>query len=208
MLVLGARQNEWLQSPHRLVTKERQLLPLSVEEISRLLDLLNSQNELGLLADLPEALRISKIQNSNAGDLLVTLREATEGRSFDAIIESEYLGVSSEVAKRLYAVVCCFYQNQQYVRDALLSRIIGMDLADMYAQTDVATRGIVFYECLDEANGGHFAARARHRVIAKIVWDRCGSRSERENLLLSAIESLNLTAYKWDRDAFDTLDSN
>ncbi len=201
MLVLGARLNEWRESTVRLATKERQLLQLGPDEIPRLLTLLENSGELGVLADLSPELRVVKIQQSNSNDLLVTLREVTEGRSFDAIIEDEYLGIHSELGRRFYLMVACFFQKHLFVRDTLLARLLDVDTEEMFRETNAATEGVVLYETVDEANGV-FAARARHRVIAQIVWERCGSRTEREDLLLRAMSFLNL-AYKWDRDAFD-----
>jgi tetratricopeptide (TPR) repeat protein len=49
---------------------------------------------------------------------------------------------------------------------------------------------------------GQYAARARHRIIAEIVWKKCGSRELKESLLQKAMEKLNLT-YRLDKVVFE-----
>jgi tetratricopeptide (TPR) repeat protein len=49
---------------------------------------------------------------------------------------------------------------------------------------------------------GEYAARARHRTIADIVWKKCGTRDMKENLLQKAMEKLNLT-YRLDKSVFE-----
>jgi tetratricopeptide (TPR) repeat protein len=202
MLILGARLNEWQESAIQLkLNKERRVFSLSNDEIPRLIDLLERHDALGVLRDLPQEARINKIRERNLSDLLVTMREATEGRSFDLIIRDEYDKLPDQ-AKLLYTFVCCFYQNQHYLRDSLLARLMGLDIAQMYRETNAATEGVVHYDLVDEANET-YGARARHRTIAKIVWEMCGSQAQREQILLDAMKQLNLQ-YQWDRDAFDT----
>ena len=203
LFVLGERLNEWRQGHGRLTTKEYQIEPLSDPEINRLLDLLARHSELGVLAPLPRDHQVAVIRQKHGKELLVALREATEGRSFDAILEDEFRGITSPSSRRLYLAVSCFHQHDAYIRDSLLAKVIGLDLATLYEKTSAATEGVVIYDCVNEATQT-YAARTRHRTIATIVWERCASQDEKDQIVLDAVQNLNLN-YGVDKDAFEHL---
>ena len=71
----------------------------------------------------------------------------------------------------------------------------------MYKLTQDSTEGVVVYDLIDPIRGS-YVARARHRTIAAVVWERCGDILSKAALLLTAIKSLNLN-YKTDADAFE-----
>ena len=98
-------------------------------------------------------------------------------------------------------IVCCFYQHGSYIRDSLLAELLGLSLSEMFETTKDTTEGVVIYDCIDESTGNH-GARARHRIIATVVWDRCGDPIEREALLRSSLTALNLN-HQADKDAFE-----
>ena len=202
MFMLGERLNEWRQGSGRLRATEFELEPLSDGEIIRLLDCLAKHAELGVLADLSRDHQIAVVKEKHAKQLLVAMREATEGRSFDAILEDEYWAIDSQLARRLYLVVCTFCQHGSLVRDELLSRILGTDLMQLYKDTRNWTEGVVLYESLGRFSDSYHA-RARHRIIAEIVWERCATADEKEELLKESLECLNLN-YPLDKDAFDS----
>ncbi|MCI0564551.1 MAG: SIR2 family protein [Nitrososphaera sp.] len=202
VFLLGERLNEWRQNGGvRLSGREHNLEALSEPEIIRLIQCLEQHGELGQLRDLNRDLQIAAIKQKHGKELLVVLRESTEGKGFDAIIEDEFLGIKDELSRQLYAITCCFYQHGALARDTLLAELLGLPLADLYRETKNATEGVVVYECVDESYG-HYVARARHRIIAQIVWNRCVIASERERLVASTLAALNLN-YKADRDAFN-----
>lgn len=201
MFVLGDRLNEWRQSRVRIGGKEFEIEPLSDPEINRLLDCLSEHSELHILEHLSRDLQFMAIKKNYQKELLVAMREATEGRSFDAIIEDEFRGIGDHLSRQLYLTVCCFYQHGAYVRDTLLAQLLGVPLSELYNLTGDATEGVVIYECFDTRKG-FYAARARHHIIAAIVWERCGDLGEQESLLKKAISLLNLN-YSLDRAAFE-----
>ena len=203
-IVLGGRTNEWRQCTNRIRAYEYAINPLSQEEILRLLKCLESNGELGQLAGLSESLRIAAVQRKHDRQLLVALREVTEGAAgFDAIIEDEYTALRTELSRALYAAVSCAYQLKTPIRDVVLARALRVDISDLYANTADAIDGIITYETVDEARGVH-AARCRHHVIAEIVWSRCLTNLEREHTLLSVLDALNLQ-YGVDAKLFDAL---
>ncbi len=200
--LLGERLNEWRQTRAKLAGDEYVLEPLSDPEIYRLLKVLEENNALGVLKNLDESLRYAAIKQKHNKELLVAMRETTEGRAFDAILEDEYRNISDIKSRELYLMVACFHQHGALARDTLLADLLDFSIEEMYQKTRDSTDGVVIYECLDESYG-NYAARTRHRLIAEIVWQRCGSLEEREKLILRGINSLNLT-YRIDREAFDS----
>jgi len=200
MFMLGERLNEWRQGRGRFVPKEFLIEPLSDPEIYRLLDCLAKHNELNTLEKLNREMQFAVIKEKHRKELLVALREATEGRSFDAILEDEYRGINDSSARKMYLIVCFFYQHGSYVRDILLAQLLNMNLVEV-AKLDDYTMGVIHYDCINESQG-IYGARARHRIIASVVWERCADLSEKEALIQNSLNSLNL-GYLPDRKAFD-----
>ena len=201
MLVLGERLNEWRQGAGKIYGREFGLESLSDPEIKRLLDCLKKHGELNQLEHLSDDLQFSAIKEKHGKELLVAMREATEGKSFDAILEDEFRGIGDEFSRRLYLAVCCFYQHGACIRDDLLAQLMGINLAQLYEKIKDTTEGIVRFDCINESEG-QYAARARHRTIATVVWERCGSASDKESILQASLAALNLN-YKVDKDAFE-----
>lgn len=201
LFLLGERLNEWRQVHPRIGGREFLLESLSDPEIDRLLACLEQHGELNQLEHLSPELRVAAIREKHGKQLLVAMREATEGNGFDAILEGEYRGIGDDLSRRLYLTVCCFYQHGAYVRDSLLAQLLELPLTEMYSKTADSTEGVVFYEIADPLTG-NYAARARHRTIADIVWRRCGEAGFRERTVQMSLAALNLN-YKFDRDTFD-----
>ena len=164
MFVLGERLNEWRQIRPKFGGKEFALEPLSDPEINRLLDFLGRNSALNTLEDLPSRdHQFAVIKEKHQKELLVVMREATEGKSFDAILEDEYQGIGDTLARQLYLIICCIYQNGAYARDGLLAQLLDKELTEFFEITKDATEGIIVYDCVDETKG-IFVARARHRT--------------------------------------------
>lgn len=190
-LVLGERLNEWRQRRSPIAANEFAIEPLSEDEIDRLLSSLEAVGALGRLAELSPELRVAAVREKHQKELLVTMRELTEGRAFDAIIEDEYLGISNPVAQRVYGLICAFSRSRSLARDQLCADATGIPLVELYETMRESLEGLALWETVDEARGIE-ALRARHQVIADIVWDRCLGPTEREDLLLAALEGVNL----------------
>jgi tetratricopeptide (TPR) repeat protein len=202
LFLLGERLNEWRYARRgRAPGREFVIEPLSDPEITRLLTCLEVHNELNALKDLSPELRIAAIKQNYQQELLVTLREATEGKAFDAILEDEFRSIPTELGRSLYLVVCCFYQHGALIRDLLIAEILKVPLSRIYSATSEATTGVVRFEEIDPSYG-HYAARARHRKIAAVVWERCAEVGEREQMVITALSSMNLN-YRTDVKAFE-----
>lgn len=200
--LLGERRNEWKQLSRPPKAVEFEITPLSDAEIDRLLTCLDKHGELGRLADLSLDLRVAAVKKKHDSQLLVVLREATEGKAFDAIIESEYRKLPSTV-RPIYGSVACAYQVRQPLRDGALANVVGKPITEVYNHTKESLDGVVEYDLIDSANGV-YAARCRHHIIAQIVWERCVPIEERESIMLTLVRSLNLTS-PLDERLFETL---
>lgn len=203
LILAGERLNEWRQRPAPLHVAEFGLTALSDAEIERLLDFLAERGALNKLGELERPLQRAVIREKSEKQLLVAMREATEGSGFDAIIEDEFRGLADDHARRAYASVSALYRLRTYVRDQVLAATHGLSLVDFYDRTGRTLDGVVLFDLIDDAMG-EYAARTRHHVIAEIVWERCVDAPERELLILAVLEALNLN-YFVDREAFDAV---
>lgn len=199
--LIGDRLNEWRQARPTLRGREHMIDVLSDGEIERLLDYLEKNDALGRLEHLSHDFQVAAIRNKFDKQLLVIMREATEGRGFDAIIEDEFRHIEDEFARRVYALVCCFYHLRVPVRDQVLAKLLNVSLERLYSLTGAATEGVIYYDCFNEAKG-EYAARARHQSIADIIWERCVGAPDRDSLLLRAMDALNLN-YNLDARIFE-----
>jgi tetratricopeptide (TPR) repeat protein len=203
MFLMGERTNEWRQGIGRIYPKEFAIEPLSDPEINRLLDFLAENGSLHSLDHLPRELQFSTIKVRYGKELLVAMREATEGRSFDAIIEDEYRGITDSTCRNAYLVVSAFYLHGAYLRTPLLADLLHVSLEDLHTDILPKIEGVVNVECINESRG-LYAARCRHRVIASIVWERCTTFGEKERIVQDSLSSLNLN-YKHDCMAFEAI---
>lgn len=207
LFIIGERKNEWRMARTRMKVEEYEIQPLSDAEIDRLLDFLTRERALGKLGELDRDFQFALVKKKHEQQLLVAMREATEGEFFDVIIENEYRGIEdprspgSSVARDLYLLTSCFYQAGVLARDHLLAEILRKPLNVLYEEIGDSLDGIVTFEETDAARG-EYAARTRHRVIADIVWKRCGQTATKEMILQAAMEKLNLS-YRLDKAIFE-----
>ena len=179
LFVCGERRNEWL----------------------------SSKIALGEIKELDRPYQFQIVKRKHEQELLVAMREAAAGDKvgFDSIIDSEYRGIDGgtpdSMARELYLLVCCFYQHGILIRDSLLVDVLGHPLTELYATVGDSLSGLVDYYEINTIRG-EYAARARHRVIAQIVWKKCGTPEKKEFLLQRAMEKLNLT-FKLDKAVFE-----
>ena len=76
----------------------------------------------------------------------------------------------------------------------------------MYKEINESTDGIIVFEEYNSFTG-EYSARARHPVIADVIWHRCFMEIDRSDVLLRIIKEVNLT-YSLDALAFDSFIRN
>ncbi len=200
-LVLGDRTNELNQANLRITKDTFFIQPLSDSEIERLIDFLSENNELNKMEYLERSHQVALIKKNYNNELFVAVREATEDKKIDAIIEDEYHGIRDDFSRNVYSIVSCFHQNTSWLRVDLLASLLGVSITEYYEKVRESLEGVIFYECLDEEMG-YYAARTRHRIISSIIWNRCVTGAQRDYILHNALDNLNL-AYNTDKVAFD-----
>jgi len=207
LFIIGIRRNDWLSPKIRFKAKEFEIDPLSDDEINRLLDFLGAEHSLDKLAELDREFQFAIVKTKHEKQLLVAMREAMagEGVGFDSIIEGEYRSIdeanSPSISRDLYLLVCCFYQHGMLIRDEVMEAVLGYPMQSLYHDVGTNLEGLVEYVETNIARG-QYAARARHQIIAQIVWKKCGTRELKEHLLQKAMEKLNLS-YRLDRKVFE-----
>ncbi len=202
LFVLGERLNEWRQSSNSVIGKEFQIEPLSDPEIYRLLDFLGENSALNKLEPLSPDLQFAAVKKNYNKELLVAMREATEDKRFDAILEDEYRSIQNEKAQYAYLIVCCFSLHGAYIRENLLANLLGLNFAELHMEIGDNTEGILFYDEIDPGRRID-GVRTRHRNIAEVVWLRCGSQAQKSEIIQNTLNSLNLN-YNIDAKAFES----
>ncbi len=202
IFIIADRQNE-LANKQMLKSGDLFLIePLCDSEIECIIDYLGEHNELNKLKHLDRADQIAAIKRNYNRELLVTIREATEGKSFDAIIQDEYVGIGDNFCQEAYKVISCMHQFDVQMRMELLTSILGVSEIEFYERTKNALKGIVHYDIYN-SDLMKYTARTRHRYIAKIVWTNI-TKAEKETIIIGVLEKINIV-HLLDRNAFEQI---
>lgn len=205
-VVAAARTNEWRDNADAaLITAnhEFELGQLSDREIDAVIERLATHGALGFLQDASPEARRDAFQRRAQKQLLVALREATEGDDFDRIVVDEFERIPTDEAKQAYLYVAALHRFGLFTRAPVLHRALQVPLADLGRRVfDPATKIIVAEELGRDSEPFY---RTRHPLIAEIVFDRrVGSESERLSFYLALIRQLDL-GYRSDADTYRRL---
>ncbi len=205
-VIAGARTNEWrdVQADYAFpAVEEYELEVLSRPEIERILATLEMNHALGLLAGAGTDAQIAAFETRAEKQLLVAMREATEGKKFDDIVVDEFNSVPSADGQRAYLLICSLHRFGVFVRAALLYRALNIPLADLKQRVfDPTAKIIVARQAIGDSESYY---SARHQLVAEIVFDRIVS-SERRRLeyYTDLIKHLDI-GFASDADAFRKL---
>jgi predicted Zn-dependent protease len=203
--VVTDRVNEWDASTQAnpLEPEHRFSLGRITEHEAEVLDRLDRAGALGTLEGLPRTEQLSRLMDRAGRQLLVALREATEGKRFDEIVKDEYDNIPSDTARNAYLHVCTLYQFGILTRAGILSRVTGTPLADFGQQVLWPTRNVILEEQANPSEQPRY--RARHEVIANIVFRRALPTSRaRADHILGLLRQLDC-GYADDERAFSRL---
>jgi tetratricopeptide (TPR) repeat protein len=206
-VIAAARTNEWMeaQSDYSFsAPDEFELSRLSRAEIERIIDTLSRNDGLGLLAGVSRETQIAAFESRADKQLLVALREATEGKKFDDIVLDEYESIPSPDGQRAYLLVCSLHRFGIMVRAALLYRALDVPIDELRKRVfDPTAKVIIGREIV--TGGGEYYYSARHQLIAEIVFDRkIGTERRRLEYYADLIKYLDV-GYSSDADAFRKL---
>ncbi|MBL8824098.1 MAG: SIR2 family protein [Planctomycetia bacterium] len=187
----GDRKNEWRSNSIIRDADEYTIERLSEGEIDKLIHLLEAENALGVLEGLTIELRQAAIREKHDRQLLVTMREATEGALFSAIIENEYSHLASDLDREVYSIVSAVSQVRLPIRDMLLADMINSNVVELYQNTKHSLDGVVEFEEIDPFTRAQ-GARCRHQVIAQIIWERCVAPHIRDEIMCKLVDMANI----------------
>ena len=187
-----ARLNEWSyknQNHGLAFDMSFDLRYLTTPEIDALLEKLEITGQLGILAQQTQEERRRAFIRRADRQLLVALREATEGKRFDQIIQDEYTAIPEESAREAYLLVCCVYQARVTMRAGVLRRLTGVSLEDFQTRILTAAERVI----IEDNEDGDVVYRARHPIVAQIVADyKIPAAVERLSIYRRIFESLDL----------------
>lgn len=198
-LLIADRTNEWnLSSGNSFqYTKCWTLGRLSDTEIFRILDRLENFNCLGKITDLTKDQRIDIIKKYSERQLLIALREATEGKNFDELIIDEFESIPTEIARRAYLHICAMHAFGKGIRTTSLARSLSINFVDLKN---------IFFPLAGLINEKDDVYTARHAIIAKIVFFSVAE-AARIEMLDQLIKNLDL-GYTTDYHIFKSLSNN
>lgn len=206
VIVAGARTNEWNVGGAELVphvSQTYELLDLSDKAVRELVAKLRDHGCLGYMKDFGNDEAFKYLKGKLNNQLLVALHEATSGRSFESIVEGEYLNVVPTEAQKLYLDICTVHRVGVPVRAGTISRISGIRLEDFKEKLFKPLEHVV--QATFNPAVGDYAYRARHPKIAEIVFDSAvRDESSRSEQLVRIISSMN-TGYSTDDEAITKL---
>jgi len=202
-ILATARANEWENVAEGLYfpsESRSELGLLSREEIDRILEALNKTGNLGLLAGLTYEAQVHSFESLAQKQLLVALREATEGERFDKIVLDEFDKIPSETAKTAYLAVCALHWLGITMRVGSLRRLTGISFSEFTESVFTPAKKVIIpYDSLDTVDTVY---GARHSIIARIVfWGKVPSENARLDFYRRVLSSLDL-GYEADRSAF------
>lgn len=200
LVIIGAeRPNEW-----NSVDVEGSVVPngeftveyLTQQEIEDLVLLLEEHKSLGELAELSVEGRIEAFAERAGRQLLVALHEATQGISFEDILENEYDNISPLEAKALYLDICALHRFGPPVRAGLISRLHGISFDEFSKRFHKPLESVVITK--RDRYTGDLEYEARHNYIAEVVFYRAAKTpEERQEIILRILDKINLD-YSYD----------
>ena len=205
-VVCAERKNEWNAVAERITSTvpiHYELTTLDEEEITNILQVLEKNDYLCDLANKTIDERREVFHQKAEKQLLVAMREATEGRDFDTIIRDEYDHIPDETAKRVYLYTCALHRFGVSVRAGLLHRLSGIPYDEFQEKLLQPLENVI----TEERNEELFVMlyRARHPIIASIVSKYVLSDGERiTNTYLDIISKMDL-GYASDYASFTEL---
>lgn len=201
VFVLADRQNE-LANARMLGSGDlHNIQPLYDSEIEYIIDYLHEYDELNKLKFLKREDQIAAIKVNYSRELLVTIRVATEGKSFDAIIHDEYIGIGDTFSQEAYKLISCLHQFDVQVRMNLLTSLLGVSEIDFYERTRAPLKGVIVFDLYNN-DKSIYVVRTRQRYIAQIVWNNCITKAEKGTMIEIILSKINISHYL-DRKAFE-----
>jgi hypothetical protein len=176
LIVLAARTNRYDRSSALIKAVapvlEVRVPLLSSADIDSVLSVLARNNLLGELRNKNESERRREFENRAEKQILVAMREATRGKGFDEIIESEFNELTPVEAKVLYLCAAIPTAARSYITREQLLACAAISPPEALDIVDRTLRDIVIPKS-DESD----TLRLRHAVIAEFMVEKKAPRT-------------------------------
>jgi len=189
VIVAGERSNRSGRVMQKLTAlaeaEEFEMPNLTDHDIDALINKLSEFNLLGKLAGKTRNEQRYEFSIRAEKQILVAMREATQGEPFDHIIESEFDSVESDEAKIAYLAICLATSfGNRLTIDQFLS-LIDVFPNEALGLLDTQLKGIVI------RREPHFrAVQARHRIIAEALLDSLAPRTLVKEAYIRLLQTL------------------
>lgn len=205
-ILAAARTNEWKEVSSEYEfgqIAEFELRSLSRAEIKSIIQTLTDHGALGYLAGASDEAKIAAFETRANKQLLVALREATVGKTFDAIIVDEFDRIPTSEGQRAYLLIASLHRFGILTRAGLLNRTLNIPLKEIGRKVIEPTEKVIIAQ---EPLGGHDVYyTTRHPLIANIVFDRKLLQDRRRfEFYQDLVSNLDL-GYSSDLDAYRRL---
>jgi tetratricopeptide (TPR) repeat protein len=205
-VIATARTNEWreIQPDFDLDgVEEFEIGSLSRTEIDSIINTLTVHDALGYLAGASPEGKVAAFEQRANKQLLVALREATEGKDFDAIIEDEFDRIPSQKGQEAYLLVASLHRFGIVTRAGLFHRALDISIQEIGREVLDPTTKVIIPEHNLSTSDVYYTTR--HPLIADIVFDRkVISDRRRLEFYEKLVSNLDL-GYSSDLDAFRKL---
>ncbi|MDE2794136.1 MAG: SIR2 family protein [Gemmatimonadota bacterium] len=163
---------------------------LSGADIVALLETLERHRQLGTLEPKTHNERVRAFKIRARKQILVAMREATQGKGFDDIIRSEFGEIDNQEARVLY--LCAALATAELID---LGRGQWIACAMVPAATAIGYLSTGLKGLLVRTASGHRIA-ARHAVIAALVVDRIAGRNDLVDAYCRVLSALSQDIYR------------
>jgi energy-coupling factor transporter ATP-binding protein EcfA2 len=196
ILVLGIRTNfsnriDHFISPDTIIRKDFRIPDLNDTEIHHLIEKLDEHNLLGILKGKSEHQRFKEFKYRANRQILIAMKEATNGKSFGDIISDEFYGIQPAEAQ----ILClCIALNTELGFTNSKQDLVGFSKAshiEALNYFETVLQGTIMWV----GNGSRFMLR--HRILADFMIRHC---ADPEMLKESYIRVLSILAPELKKD--------
>lgn len=167
---------------------------LSREEIDSVIGVLEKTGMLGRLQGLSQDARVKEFEIRAKKQLLVAMKEATNGQGFDEIIKTEYATLEPVEVKKMYLMASLVTAHNHSISKSVLVGAFGVPPGQSLAYLKRELRNLVVEV---DVNAERFIAR--HQVIAETTIDKAADRDELLECYLELLARLVPTLGSADR---------
>lgn len=210
-VLLEERRNQWniarRMCPNLKITDEFEVGDLSAAEMTSILDALEKHDCLDKLTGMERVYQLEHFTKLAQNDLLIALRELTTQSSFDEIVKDEFEKIPSTLAQKAYTYVAALGRMDLSVRYEVLLHLLGLSWNELRNEVLSPTERILISgeETGTSRHNTGFRLRARHPILAQIIFQLAAPEDESKFSILNELLSELDPGFAEDRRLLETL---